>query len=151
MAVSVSVSSEGVRAPLGRDRVLALVRAVAQADKVRDAMISVTFVDSKFMTRLNRVHLGHAGSTDVISFAFREPVGSGVIVGDVYICPDVAREHAARLGLSVREETARLVVHGTLHVLGHEHPDGAGRTHSPMWVKQERLLQRLYSRARQSR
>jgi probable rRNA maturation factor len=44
----------------------------------------------------------------------------------------------------VREEVARLVVHGTLHVLGREHPEDEGRTRSPMWRRQERLLAHLY-------
>jgi probable rRNA maturation factor len=37
----------------------------------------------------------------------------------------------------------RLVVHGTLHVLGHDHPTGASRTTSPMWRRQERILARV--------
>jgi probable rRNA maturation factor len=40
----------------------------------------------------------------------------------------------------VREEIARLVVHGTLHVLGYDHPEDESRTASPMWRRQERLL-----------
>jgi probable rRNA maturation factor len=42
----------------------------------------------------------------------------------------------------VREELARLVVHGTLHVLGYVHPEGGTRTESAMWKRQERLLAR---------
>jgi probable rRNA maturation factor len=42
--------------------------------------------------------------------------------------------------VSEREEIARLVVHGTLHVAGHDHPDGESRTRSPMWKRQERIL-----------
>jgi len=62
------------------------------------------------------------------------------VIGDIYIAPDVARANATRFGRGVREEFARLVVHGTLHVLGHDHPDGTERTASPMWRRQERLL-----------
>ncbi|MFN9215076.1 MAG: rRNA maturation RNase YbeY, partial [Gemmatimonadota bacterium] len=66
------------------------------------------------------------------------------LVGDIYVCPAVAAAHAARFGCGVREETARLVVHGTLHVLGHDHPVGPTREASPMWRRQERLLRRLW-------
>ena len=62
------------------------------------------------------------------------------MVGDIYIAPQVARANAMRFGRGVREELARLVIHGTLHVLGHDHPDGTDRTSSPMWRRQERLL-----------
>ena len=76
----------------------------------------------------------------MISFGFRDPAGA--VIGDVYICPDVASSNAKRHGVPVREELMRLVVHGTLHVIGHEHPEGDARTASPMWKRQERLLAR---------
>jgi probable rRNA maturation factor len=44
----------------------------------------------------------------------------------------------------VREELARLVVHGTLHVLGYDHPVDHTRGDSPMWRRQETLLARLF-------
>jgi Uncharacterized protein family UPF0054. len=44
----------------------------------------------------------------------------------------------------VREELARLVIHGTLHILGLEHPEGDDRFSSPMWRKQERILESLH-------
>src|SRR5215471_15871458 len=73
-----------------------------------------------------------SGATDVIAFAFAPVRARGPLVGDVYIAPDVARAQARRLGVPVREELARLVVHGTLHVTGHDHPGGAARTRSRM-------------------
>jgi probable rRNA maturation factor len=68
------------------------------------------------------------------------------VVGDIYICVPVAREHAARLGLAAAVEVRRLVIHGVLHVLGYDHPDGDGRTRSPMWRRQERYLTRFARR-----
>jgi len=50
-------------------------------------------------------------------------------------------------GVSIREELARLVVHGTLHVLGYEHPETDARIGSPMWKRQERLLTRALASA----
>ena len=67
-------------------------------------------------------------------------------MGDVYIAPSVARASARDNGVSVREELVRLVVHGTLHVLGYDHPDSDARTRSAMWKKQERLVRRLGNR-----
>jgi probable rRNA maturation factor len=146
VSVAVSVSAEGVRAPLGAERVAELARRVLAAEKVRDAMLSIAFVTPEAIARLNREHLGHRGPTDVISFAFRAAGDGGAVVGDVYVCPDVARENARRHRVGVREEIARLVVHGTLHVLGYDHPESDARTHSPMWERQERLLARLFGR-----
>jgi probable rRNA maturation factor len=144
-SVAVAVAAEGVRVPLAASRVDELARGVLAAEKVRDAMLSIAFVTPDAIARLNREHLGHRGPTDVISFSFRAPGGdAGAVVGDVYICPEVARENARRHGAGVREEIARLVVHGTLHVVGHEHPEDDGRTASAMWKRQEALLARLF-------
>jgi rRNA maturation RNase YbeY len=62
------------------------------------------------------------------------------IVGDIYICPDVVRKNAAHYGVGMREELARVIVHGTLHVLGYDHEPGEDRVSSDMWRKQERIL-----------
>jgi probable rRNA maturation factor len=111
---------------------------VLRAERARTALVSVTLVGKRRMAALNRRHLKHAGATDVISFGFRDPAGA--VIGDVYLCPEVAAENARRFGVPVREEVLRLVVHGTLHVLGYDHPATAARDGSPMWKRQERLL-----------
>ena len=139
MTLIADVASEGVRVPLSSERVAAIARSVLRAEGVRNALLSITFLDARAMARLNQRHLRHRGATDVISFAFDRAARSAV-VGDVYICPDVARRNATTAGVGVREEIARLVVHGTLHVLGYEHPAGDDRMRSPMWRRQERLL-----------
>jgi probable rRNA maturation factor len=139
VSLSVAVATEAVRIPLSRSRVAEIARATLRAERVRDAMISIAFVTRAQIARLNRRYLGHSGPTDVISFAFGDP-----LVGDVYICPDAARRSARELGISVREELTRLVIHGVLHVTGHDHPDDA-RSASPMWKRQERLVRRALS------
>jgi len=139
----VDVATDGERVPVARERVAEIARGVLRAEGVRDAMLSVAFVSPRAMAALNRRHLGHRGATDVLSFALGRSGGVGPVVGDVYICPQVARENARANGVGVREELARLVVHGTLHALGHDHPAGAERLRSPMWRRQERLVARL--------
>ena len=106
-------------------------------------MLSITFVSRAAISRLNRRYLGHPGATDVISFGLGRVGRSGAVLGDVYICAEVARVNARRQGVSAGDELLRLVVHGTLHVLGYDHPSGATRTTSPMWRKQERILARV--------
>jgi probable rRNA maturation factor len=143
MSAAIAVSVDGGRIPVSRERVADAVRAVLRSDKVRDAMISVAFIRSREIQRMNREHLRRNRPTDVIAFGFRS-VGRGApVVGDIYIAPDVARESARANGITVREEILRLVVHGTLHVLGYDHPETGARTRSAMWQKQERLVARL--------
>ena len=142
MTLIVDVETDGVRAPVSKARLRDVALAVLKAERVSDAMVSIALVTAPRIARLNREHLGHAGPTDVISFALK-PNGKGKrgpIVGDVYIAPSIARENARRFGGGIREELERLVVHGTLHVVGYDHPDGSARTASPMWRRQEKLL-----------
>lgn len=138
-ALNVGVACEGLRAPIAAHRLADAARRVLRAEGVRAALVSVTLVSPSAMARLNRRHLGHAGATDVISFGFAPTPGAGV-VGDIYVCPDVARANARAAGCGVREELLRLVVHGTLHVLGWDHPEDRARQASPMWRRQEALL-----------
>jgi probable rRNA maturation factor len=116
------------------------VEKVLKGEK-RYAALSVTFVGPARIQTLNREHLGHDRPTDVISFALTGPDGD--LVGDVYICGSVAAKQAKALGVPLKEELVRLVVHGTLHVLGHDHPEGEGRTRSAMWKRQERYVKGL--------
>ncbi|HEY8174967.1 MAG TPA: rRNA maturation RNase YbeY [Gemmatimonadaceae bacterium] len=143
MSAVVGISADGVRIPVSRDRVAAAVRAVLRSERVRDALLSITFVSNPVIRSLNRAHLKRRGVTDVISFGFRRASAASPILGDIYIAPDVARASARANKVTVGEEIVRLVVHGTLHVLGYDHPEGDTRTRSAMWRKQERLVERL--------
>jgi len=142
MSISVYVNVRDVRAALSAARVERIARDTLRAERVRDAMLSITFVSNAAIARLNATHLGHRGATDVISFGFAGTRKGSPVVGDIYIAPAVARANALENGAPIREELARLVVHGTLHVLGYEHPENGTRTTSPMWKRQERLLAR---------
>ena len=108
-------------------RVLAWERAPAGSH------IDITLLSPAAMRRMNRRATGRRGLTDVIAYALPQP--DGAIQGDVYISPDAADFD--------REELIRLAVHGTLHVLGYDHPEGAGRMRSRMWRVQERYVKKL--------
>jgi len=143
MSRTVHVATEGVRIPIARERVASVAEGVLRAERVRDATVSVAFVTDRRIAELNRRHLGHPGPTDVISFAFEPVSREAEVVGDVYISPGVARRNARAHGRGVREELLRLVVHGMLHVVGHDHPEDDSRYRSPMWKRQEQLLRTL--------
>lgn len=145
MSLAVDVSADDVRAPIGRARVAEIARTTLQSEHVRNALLSITFIGRRAIARLNRTHLEHNGPTDVISFGFARATADDPVIGDIYICPEVARENAHVRGTPVREEMVRLVVHGVLHVLGNDHPagDDAVRERSEMWRKQERIVRRV--------
>ncbi len=105
------------------------------------ATLSISFVGRDRMRDLNQRWMGSRSSTDVLAFSLAGPGGS--LAGDVYICPWMAARNARALGIPLREELTRLVIHGVLHVLGYDHPEATGRTASPMWRRQERYLRGL--------
>lgn len=146
VAPNVAVNHDGVRAPVAAARLAAAGATVLRAERASAVLLSITLLSRSRMAAMNRRHLGHAGATDVIAFGFRDP--DGAVIGDVYVCPEVAAANARRLSLPVREELLRLVVHGTLHTLGYDHPAGESRTGSPMWKRQEQLLARVLRTAR---
>lgn len=116
------------------------VMTVLQGEQ-RDAEVSITFLGPAAMQRLNHEYKHHDRPTDVIAFALPQP--SGGVAGDIYVCRAVAAREARARSIPVRQELLRLVVHGTLHVLGHEHPEDHTREMSPMWDQQERYLRAL--------
>lgn len=129
------------RAPeVSRRAVEAWVRSVLADEGKGRASVSVTFLTEARMEALNRSARHRAGATDVIAFRFDHPQA---LVGDVYVCPAVARRAARNEGVAAAQELLRLVVHGVLHVCGHEHPNDDSRTRSAMWKLQERYVQRL--------
>lgn len=139
--IEVEASLEGVRLPISLQTVRYIVDWVCRQHGVTRGAISVTFLDDKAMAKLNKKFLNHSGPTDVITFELK-PI-DGIIVGDIYIAPNVAQDNAAELGVRFRDEIVRLVVHGTLHVLGYVHPESEKRLNSPMWVNQEKLVATL--------
>ena len=140
--VEVSVG-EGVTPPVEVGRVEAAVRHVLRAEGVEAAEISVALVDDGQIAALNEEWLEHAGPTDVISFPLH--VEGEPPLGDVYVGVEQAARQAAGFGASVAEEVLRLAVHGTLHVLGWDHPEGEERAGSEMFLRQEALLRGFLS------
>jgi len=119
----------------------ALIRAAVvhalEHEGVRRGEVSVTMLSDDEIRAMNRDYLSKDRPTDVIAFSLGGDEG---VMGDVYVGLEQARRQADELGIPAEEEIARLAVHGVLHVLGHEHPEDAGREDSPMYRLQERLL-----------
>jgi probable rRNA maturation factor len=124
----------------------ALAMDVLHAEDVRGlAELSVLFVTEQEMTELNESYMGKAGPTDVLAFPLdaheavhvvsptgatrgpdRAPADPGdlpLLLGDVVICPAVAARQASTHAGTVDDEIALLLVHGILHVLGHDHAE----------------------------
>ena len=131
------ITVSGRSAPLSAAAVARTARTVLRKEG-QAVDLSFAFIGASRIRALNRRWRGADRPTDVLAFPLEQP--GGALAGDVYLCRAVALRQAAEHGLPLREELLRLVVHGTLHVLGYDHPEGTGRTRSSMWRRQERYL-----------
>ena len=111
----------------GRSVPTALLRRAARAAMGRRS-VTVAVLDDRGMAKLHRRHLGKWGPTDVLAFP----------PDQVAVCPAVARREARERGLDWREELARYVIHGCLHLRGYRDKKPTDRKR--MWATQERLL-----------
>ncbi|HEX9912503.1 MAG TPA: rRNA maturation RNase YbeY [candidate division Zixibacteria bacterium] len=86
--------------------------------------LNIILVSDGYMKKLNQRFTRRKGTTDVLSFSFREKgvtKDKGVFLGEVYISADKARKQAEDYQVSFDQELKRLVAHGVLHLLGYEH------------------------------
>lgn len=135
--IAVHVNAAGATG-VPRDLVRRAVEGTLHHEGVTRAELSITFLSDAGISRLHGRYLGRAQVTDVLSFALHAE-GEDPL-GDVYIGHGQALRQAAAAGALPEEEMARLAVHGTLHVLGYDHPDGSRRTGCEMYRVQEEVL-----------
>jgi probable rRNA maturation factor len=161
----VFVADEQDDEPVDTIRWARLAEHVLHAEGIRGAAeLSVLFVDEVAITELNERWLDGEGSTDVLAFPIDddlvevgrspdsgstgpdrsppEPSDSPVLLGDVVICPAVARRNAPKHAGTYDDEIALLVVHGILHVLGMDHADEEET--AAMQQRERELLQRFH-------
>ena len=111
------------------------------------AELSVVFVNSERMKRLNARYRGVDKSTDVLSFPLsdgrpsmisKKPNNAPFPMGDIVICVPKTLLQAKEYGIPFYEETQRLLVHGLLHLAGYDHEVNAYQKRK--MVKKEREL-----------
>jgi len=96
------------------------VRSVLQDAGIRSAEISVAIVDDGRMRALNRQYLAHDYPTDVLSFVLDRDEGTGSLEGEVIVSADYAAREATRYGWTTDDELLLYVIHGCLHLVGHD-------------------------------
>ena len=124
--------------------------ALEQLDLDFSPVISISFVDNKYIHKINKKYRDVDKETDVISFAFLDDDenrdntlhSKGVVpLGDIYISVDKAKEQAESYGHSLERELSFLYVHGLLHLLGYDHQNELEE--KEMFGVQEEILNKL--------
>lgn len=144
--ISIHVNAAG-RRDVPSELVESALRRVLAREGVASAELSVTFLGDREIARMHAEHLGRSQPADVLSFSLHEP--DETPLGDIYVGADQAVRQAATEGVGVREEMARLALHGALHVLGHDHPEGPERADCGMFRIQEEALAAAVARDRE--
>jgi probable rRNA maturation factor len=103
-----------------RSRAVRLLRELGRPE----AELSIALVDDAAIAALNAHYRGISGATDVLAFSLREgeyAEHGGAMLGDVVVSLDTAAAQARRARRTLDDEVLRLLIHGTLHLLGHDH------------------------------
>lgn len=121
MKVSVNRGGDSeVRARSLRKSCLRVLRAEGAR---RDTVVSVSALDEKEMSELNRRYLSRQGPTDVLAFPLGEESRFGFLLGDVLICPRHIMARREEYGVEEGRELDFVAAHGVLHLLGYEDDD----------------------------
>ncbi len=111
-----------------RQQLARRARAVLRALGHASSELSVALVDDDAIAELNLRDRGKSGPTDVLSYSLLEGPHAdcrGALLGDVVISIETAARQARRARRCLDDECLRLLIHGVLHVLGHDHEDEA--------------------------
>lgn len=105
-----------------------------------ESTLTIVLTDDKQIRELNRDYLGNDAPTDVLSFPASEtdPETGSPYLGDILISLPYAAKSAALAGHPLEAEVQLLVVHGVLHLLGHDH--AKTREKARMWKAQAEIL-----------
>lgn len=150
------------REPYDESQYETFVQSVLDALGLGVYTVDLSFVPAEDIRNLNKLYRGKDYPTDVLSFplcewpspllvsdaalqqksahAIEEP-----LLGDIVICPEIAATQAAEIGQSMDREICFLIVHGILHLCGHDHEESADET--LMIEQQQLLMKRLYTDA----
>ena len=132
-----------------------IVNSLLKAElEVEEVELGITLIAAPEMTRLNETFLQHEGSTDVITFDYCEPGTRNLergadIHGELFVCVDEAILQARRFRASWQSEVVRYLIHGVLHLLGHDDHRVADRR--KMKREENRLLRLMATRFALSR
>jgi probable rRNA maturation factor len=172
MSVEVFAADEQADEPVEAVRWMELAKSVLDAQGVRgDTEVSLLFVDETAMAELNLRFLDKEGPTDVLAFPIDEEdaleagpagprspdsLGPGPVdelqlsdlprlLGDIVVCPSVARRNAPGHAGTYDDEMALLIVHGVLHLLGMDHEDP--QEAAQMEQREQDMLDRFHRKA----
>lgn len=120
MPLTIEIADEQTAHAIDQARLKKAVRSVLQAAGIRSAEISIAIVADEQMHALNRQYLDHDYPTDVLSFVLEHDEAVGSLEGEIIASADYAAREATRYGWATDDELLLYVIHGCLHLVGHD-------------------------------
>ena len=150
IALILSDSARGELAPKLIKKIKSCCKCALKEEGIKaKAEVSLTTVSNEEIKGLNFVHRGKDSVTDVLSFPMSEngkfdvnPDTGRIMLGDIVISTDRAREQAEEYGHSFEREMCFLATHSMFHLLGYDH-EVSETEEKTMFLKQERVLDKL--------
>ena len=136
--IRVKIANQQEAVPLDFAKLREPARVVLEGEQIKEAEISLAFVDNSTIHRLNKQFLNHDEPTDVLSFPLSAP-NARKLEGEIVIGAEVAKVQAEERGHDVGAELALYVIHGLLHLCGYD-------DHEPDDIKRMRESERYFLR-----
>jgi len=143
----ISFNAEGIALPPWTKAAGKFIKSVLQTLGEKNWELSVLLCDNNYIKSLNAQYRGKDEPTDVLSFSQVETPGFDLdkiapagrfLAGDIVVSLDALEENAQAFNVSAGEELCRLLVHGILHLAGHDH--ATNEAEEPMLILQENIL-----------
>ncbi len=134
--ISIAITNRQKQLPIDRRRIRRAVGTILRDAAIPEARISIAVVDDPTIAKLHFEFLGDTDPTDVLSFVLeRSPQ---CLEGEVVVSAETALGNASRYGSTPEDELLRYVIHGTLHLLGHD--DATSRKRAAMRRRERKYL-----------
>ena len=133
--------------PVDKEFLKKITEEVLKKEKKNNLEVSIAFLNQRKMRELNKKYLRRNYPTDVLSFSFskKEQAKPRIknIFGEVIICPEKVLKNSRKIGADFKKEMARVLIHGTLHLLGYNH-EGKEKESKTMRKKEEYYISKIY-------
>jgi probable rRNA maturation factor len=130
--------------PIATQLIVGAAEATLRHQEIpKDSSLMVVVMGEEGIQQLNHQYLGLDAPTDVLSFqaGYLDPEDKSTYLGDVILSAPQAQSQAESRGHSFADEVQLLVIHGTLHLLGHDHAEAQEKAR--MWAAQAAILEQL--------
>ena len=126
MPFTVEIADEQQRHRVDQARLRQAVRLVLSDAGMQSAEISIAIVDDARMHALNRQYLAHDYPTDVLSFVLEHDPDEQRLEGEIIVSAEYAAREAIPYGWTTDDELLLYVIHGALHLVGHDDKTAEG-------------------------